>query len=85
MIGIGQAANVNSADDENTGRLSGRVTDEEGNPIMDATVAVNGTERKTTPASDGYYNLKLPEGTHEIVVSADGFHRETATVNVTST
>ncbi|WP_175480091.1 carboxypeptidase regulatory-like domain-containing protein [Natrinema salaciae] len=81
---IGHAAAVRSAAGENTGRLSGRVTDEAGNPIMDATITVNGTGGKTTPSSDGYYRLKLPEGTYEVTISADGFQRETATVTVTS-
>lgn len=64
--------------------ISGRVTDEDGDPVFNATVAVNGSSRKTTTAADGYYDLELPEGSHQIVILADDYRRETATVNVSS-
>lgn len=75
---------VGSAGPWDSAGISGRVTDEDGEPIFNATVAVNGTSRKTTTAADGYYDLDLPEGTHEIVIVADGYQAKRATVSVSS-
>lgn len=67
-----------------TNRFSGRVIDESGDPVFNATVAVNGSSRKTTTASDGHYKMGIEAGTKEIVISADDYQRETATLNVSS-
>lgn len=73
-----------SAAASETARLSGQVTDENGDPIFDATVAVDGGTRQTTTASDGYYDLEIEPGTNEIVISADNHQPKTVTVNVSS-
>lgn len=62
-------------------RLSGTVTDEAGEPILRATVAVAGGP-ETTTNSDGFYSLELEPGDHEITVSADGFESETWSENL---
>lgn len=54
-------------------KLSGVVTDTKGNPILGATIAVEGTTTGTSTDEKGKYILSLNEGTHNIVVSTVGF------------
>ena len=44
------------------GTISGRVIDAAGNPVKGATVAVEGTDLKTTTDADGTYTLDVPAG-----------------------
>lgn len=69
-------AGSSSATALNSTRLSGTVTDENGDPILRATVSAAGGP-ETTTNSDGFYSLELEPGDHEITVSADGFESET--------
>ncbi|QSW84759.1 carboxypeptidase regulatory-like domain-containing protein [Natrinema longum] len=69
-------------DDEQTptvGTLEGTVTDTDGEPVANATVAVG--DEQTTTADDGSYALELESGEYELTVSAEGY--EDATENVT--
>lgn len=67
------ASNVSTI---NSTRLSGTVTDENGEPILKAVVNVAGGP-KTTTNSNGFYTLELEPGDHEITVSGDEFEPET--------
>jgi hypothetical protein len=57
--------------------FTGRVTDDKGQPIPSATVAVKsdqGTVRTATADTSGYFRLPaMPSGTYKATVSADGF------------
>jgi TonB-linked SusC/RagA family outer membrane protein len=50
--------------------ISGRVTDEKGNPIANASVIVKGTVTGTTTKADGSFTLLLPSGAKSLLVSA---------------
>lgn len=53
--------------------VSGRVLDEQGEPLPGATVAVKGTALGTITDIDGYYTLKIPENAETLVFSFVGF------------
>jgi len=53
--------------------LSGRVTDNDGQPVVGATVAVTGTTNGTSTAAGGLYQLTLPANASQITVSAIGY------------
>lgn len=64
--------------------VSGVVTDNSGNPISGAVLAVNG-ENYATTASDGSYSLSLPDGSYTLAVSASGYQTATFNLNVADT
>ncbi len=73
--------------EEETGSITGTVTDADGGAaISSATVAVDGTSISTTTDASGDYTLTgVPEGTHSVTASADGYDPETKTgVEVTA-
>lgn len=53
--------------------LSGKITDAKGAPIPNASLMIKGTSIGTTSASDGTYNLMVPDGKSIIVISSLGF------------
>ena len=53
--------------------LSGKVVDENKEPLIGATVAVKQLSKGTLTDSDGKFQLKLPKGTHKIEISYLGF------------
>jgi hypothetical protein len=57
--------------------LSGTVTDTDGDPIADATVALNGYVVFTMP--DGQYNLEVPAGVYDFSVAAAGYQNHSVT------
>ncbi|OAT85837.1 carboxypeptidase regulatory-like domain-containing protein [Desulfotomaculum copahuensis] len=61
--------------------VSGVVTDNSGNPISGAILAING-ENSTTTASDGSYSLSLPDGTYTLTVSAANYQTATYSLDV---
>jgi Carboxypeptidase regulatory-like domain len=69
-----------SARAQDTGYISGTVTDKSGAAVVDAEVVITSTgqnlTRNTTTNSDGaYVGSALPAGTYDIVVSAQGFQK----------
>ena len=56
--------------------VTGRVTDEKGDPIAGASVQVKGTKTGTTANADGNFTLKAANGA-SLVVSATGFESKT--------
>jgi len=67
---------------QDTGYLSGTVTDKSGAAVVGASVTITGTgglNRNTTTNGDGAYTVAgLQGGTYDIVVSATGFQKYTA-------
>lgn len=53
--------------------LSGKVTSSDGTPVVQATLAVEGTSYGTYSDDNGNYSLSLPEGNYTLVVSFVGF------------
>lgn len=53
--------------------LSGKVTSSDGTPVVQATLAVEGTSFGTYSDDNGNYSLSLPEGKYTLVVSFVGF------------
>ena len=63
--------------------VSGRVTDENSEPLVGATVVLKGTYKGVFTDVDGQYSMKLPsEGTHELEVRFIGYDDVTLPVNV---
>jgi len=54
--------------------ISGQVTDEDGYPLIGATVFVEGANIGTIADIDGNYSLEVPQNTKQIVVSYIGFN-----------
>ena len=55
--------------------LSGTVTDEDNNPVANASVAVSGDtySDETTTDDQGVYSLELPDGSYTLTVSKEGY------------
>lgn len=53
--------------------LSGKITSSDGTPVVQATLAVEGTSYGTYSDDNGNYSLSLPEGKYTLVVSFVGF------------
>jgi TonB-dependent SusC/RagA subfamily outer membrane receptor len=62
------------------GRVVGKVTDPSGEPILGATVLIQGTEIATTTDFDGNYNLEYRQG-DTIVVSFSGYEAQKVVIN----
>lgn len=75
-----------------TGAITGRIVDEAGDPIAEATVTItvrrgrqaSATSFTTTTDADGWYRIgNVPQGTYSLTMSRSGY--TTATVDVTVT
>jgi TonB-linked SusC/RagA family outer membrane protein len=64
--------------------ITGKVTDEKGNPVPNASVVVRGTSVGTTTNVDGNFTLSVPASASEIVVSSVGFETLTHAVGNTT-
>ena len=74
----GIAAAPAAAQDITSGRLTGQVTDEAGNPVPNATLTIEsldrGSSRTTVTSDQGSFNVpQIPVGTYNVTISADGF------------
>ncbi|KIC89680.1 TonB-dependent receptor [Flavihumibacter sp. ZG627] len=56
-----------------TKTLTGRVTDDKGSPVPNASVVVKGTSIGTTSGEDGRFSFVVPSNARDIVISAVGF------------
>ncbi len=68
----------------NTYAVSGKVLDEDGDPLPGATVLIKGTTKGTTTNVDGNYTLKVPKGT-VLLFSFIGFHKQEIAVSPENT
>lgn len=65
--------------------IKGRITDERKEPLPFANIVIKGTSIGTTSNEQGYYELKLAEGTYTITCQYIGYKPQTATVKVQET
>lgn len=63
--------------------LSGKVTSSDGSPVVQATLAVEGTSYGTYSDDNGNYTLSLPEGKYTLVVSFVGFKSQRKDIGLT--
>lgn len=67
--------NVNLPNSPLSGRIiTGIVTDENGDPLIGASILAKGTATGTVTDVEGKYSLQVPEGITELVVSYTGFN-----------
>lgn len=60
--------------------VSGKVADEKGDPVANASVLVKGTTVGTTTNDQGSFTITLPEGKHVIVISSVNFAEKQVTI-----
>lgn len=60
--------------------LTGKVTDENGAPLANASVTVKGTNTGTVTKADGTFSLSVPSGATELEVSSLNFTAQTLTI-----
>lgn len=66
-------------------RVTGKVTDDKGIPIANASVLVKGTNTGTVTASDGTYALTIPANARTLVISSVDMGTEEITIGTEST
>jgi hypothetical protein len=54
------------------GTVSGRVTDDKGNPVPGASILVKGTNAGTMADANGFFTIKAPQGSNVLQISAVG-------------
>ncbi|MFW6201485.1 MAG: carboxypeptidase-like regulatory domain-containing protein, partial [Gemmatimonadota bacterium] len=69
---------------QETGRVSGTVVDDAGEPVYGASVSSVEARRGTLTDDDGRYTLELPAGRHTIEVTMLGYAARSSTVTVTA-
>jgi outer membrane protein assembly factor BamB len=78
---------INSVDwalSASLGEIKGHVTDEDGNPIMGATVTIKSEGLSAMTNSTGFYRLGVGLGEYEVTVRAQGYLEQSETVSVLS-
>ncbi len=60
--------------------LTGKVTDQQGDPLLGASILVKGTSSGTVTDIDGNFTLKVPEDANTLVVSYTGFNTQEITI-----
>lgn len=63
--------------------LSGKVTSSDGTPVVQATLAVEGTSYGTYSDDNGNYSFSLPEGKYTLVASFIGFKSQKKNIGLT--
>jgi TonB-dependent starch-binding outer membrane protein SusC len=58
---------------QNNFKVTGKVTDESGKPVLGATIKVKGADLGTSTDADGAYSLTVPSGTSILVITSVGF------------
>jgi len=56
--------------------ITGRVTDEKGNPVPNASITIKGTALGTTSKEDGTYSLTVPASSKILTISAVGLEEQ---------
>ncbi len=62
--------------------VSGKITNEQGNPLAFATVYVQGTTNGTTANSEGRYQLRLKQGTFQIIAQHIGYSQSVKPITI---
>ncbi|MFC4543530.1 carboxypeptidase-like regulatory domain-containing protein [Halosolutus amylolyticus] len=68
--------------DPPTGVVEGTVTNDDGEPVDGAEIAVEGSVESTTTGADGTYELELREGSYTLTVEADDHEGIESTIEV---
>lgn len=76
IITPGQLAPPTKQREETQMAITGRVTDEEGNPLEGVTVAVKNSTLVVTTNASGDYSIQLPDRNHTLTFSIIGFATE---------
>ncbi|HEY8967775.1 MAG TPA: carboxypeptidase-like regulatory domain-containing protein, partial [Puia sp.] len=63
-----------------TKTITGKVTDDKGNPIQGATVTAKGTKGGASTGADGTYTLTVPANAKTIVISSVGFTQQEVSI-----
>jgi len=61
--------------------ITGTITDNLGNPVIDATIIIKGTDTKTVSNQNGNYSILVPAGYKMLSFQKDGFKVTDAEVN----
>lgn len=62
--------------------VSGKITDTKNEGLPFASVLVKGTNQGTNANADGYYTLKLPPGTYQLIFQYVGYRKKTESILV---
>ncbi len=65
------------------GIISGKVVDENGNPVVNATVTLDSGQSGVTD-ENGIFRIVAPKGTHTIIINKDGYKPQTLDASVNS-
>jgi TonB-linked SusC/RagA family outer membrane protein len=60
--------------------VTGRVTDDKGNAVPNASVTIKGTSSGTTSAEDGSFSINVPSNATTLVLSSVGFAQQEITI-----
>jgi len=63
-----------------TKTISGKVTDDKGNPVQGATVTAKGTKGGASTAADGTYKLTIPANAKALIISSVGFNQQEVSI-----
>lgn len=63
-------------------QVTGKVLDEEGQPLPFVSVYVRGTSNGTAANGDGFFRLTVPKGTHELVFQYIGYRQKIEKITV---
>ena len=82
---VTRAANGNEQKQGAFAEISGQITDNNGNPISEATISVKGMKRAVRTKGNGYFTLsELPSGETTIFVHAIGYAAQQRTLKLTN-
>ena len=80
---VTRATNGNEQKQGAFAEISGQITDNNGNPISEATISVKGQKRAVRTKANGYFTLsELPSGETTIVVHAIGYATQQRTLKL---
>ncbi|WP_080060079.1 SusC/RagA family TonB-linked outer membrane protein [Spirosoma aerolatum] len=85
LLGLALLLTLSQLLAQTSSSVSGRVTDEGGQPLPGVTVLVKNTNNGTTTNAEGVYKLSLPTGNTTLVVSYVGYLSQEVAVNGRST
>ena len=82
---VTRATNGNEQKQGASAEIRGQITDNNGNPISEATISVKGQKRAVRTKANGYFTLSvLPSGETTIVVHAIGYAAQQRTLKLTN-
>ena len=65
---------------DDKGKLAGKVTDEKGEPLSEASILLEGTKFSTQSKKDGTYTIKnIPPGKYDVICSRGGYRSKKVT------